>query len=271
MASDATITYALSQETGLGLELCKMAMERAHNDVDKAKSVLTAGTQQTKRLTKDFGIVQALFDKESNAAAVTKITCSSEYVAGTKEFYDLAEDIATELTQYEHHLVVDGAIKRLEEDRKVKIDVRSHRFIRTNPTSLLTAYTHREKIGVIVETSVANAEAFDHKAFRLFSFDCAMHIAAFNPICINKGEIPADMREEAVKKIEKTLSRDSKPMNVWSAIIDGKLAKWSEQRSLLNQIFIKSDKETVTDIKKRISDKIGNEIAITRFARIELE
>lgn len=268
MSSSATITYALSQETGFATELCKLALERARHDVNAAKRILAHWGGKSPTPSDNFGVISTYFDND--AAAIVEVKCTDELFAGTKEFYNLVEEITTEIVQYEHHYVTEPALEKLEKEHECKFTVTSTRFVKTNKLSLLTTYTHQNRVGVILETSVTNEDAFNSSIFRLFSFDCALHIAAFAPLAIDKTDIPADIRANLSRQIEKDLMKSGKAMHLWSMVIDGKIGKWAEQRSLMNQIFIKNDKETVEDVRKKISEKIGSEIKINRFARMLL-
>ncbi len=271
MAVNADTTYSLSNETGLGVELCKIALERAKNDVVEAKRTLERWSGQTlKNKSTIFGLVCTFFEKEYDAGAVVEVQCTDEIFSNSKEFYELTGEIATEVVRYEHHYVVEPRLPEIESRNNCQISVKSARFVKTSPLCLLTTYTHRDRIGVIVETEVENEEAMNNKLFKAFSFDLALHIAAFEPFAIDKNDISKEMRAELTSQIEKELSRNGKPLQLWATITDGKITKWAEQRSLLNQIFIKSDKDTVAEVKTKLAEKIGSDITIKRFERFAL-
>jgi elongation factor Ts len=275
MAASANITYSLSDETGLSAELCKLALERTKNNVDGAKQLLERWSGRKPSAAKEgntFGVVYAYFEKEFEAAAIVKVQCTDELLATSKEFYSLVGEIAQETVQYSFHYIAETPLSELESKHKCQITVTSERFNKEekNELSLFTTYTHKDRIGVMVETEVKNKTAFDNKLFKAFSFDLALHIAAFEPLAVRKDDIPVEMRDEIRSKIEKDLMRTGKPLALWPTVTDGKLSKWAEQRSLLNQIFIKSDKDTVAEVMSKLEEKIGSEITIKRFARLTL-
>jgi len=269
MVASANITYSLSNETGLAAELCKLALERTKNNVVEARRILERWNGRTNK-TKTFGVVCASLEKEYDACALVEVQCTDELFSNSKEFFELVGSITTEIVQYEHHYVTEPEVSSLELKYNCQIAVKSERFTRTGPLCLLTTYTHRDRMGVIVETEVDNEEALNNLLFKTFSFELALHVAAFNPIAVDKGEIPKEMRDELTSRIEKELMKNGKPIQLWSTVTDGKINKWAEQRSLLNQIFIKSDKETVAEIKTHLSEKIGSNITIKRFKRFDL-
>jgi len=273
MAASANVTYSLSDETGFGVELCKLALERTKNDVNEARRCLErwSGQPAAKRASsKILGTVCTYFEKEHDAAAVIEVQCTDELFSSSKEFYELVGEMATEIVQYEHYYCVDPRLPEIEQKHNCNITVKSERFVKSSPLCLLTTYTHRDRVGVIIETEVENVEALNDKVFKAFSFDLALHIAAFQPFAVDKNDIPKSLRQELTSKIEKELSRNGKPLQLWAAVTEGKINKWAEQRSLLNQIFIKSDKDTVLEVKNKITEKLGSDITIKRFKRFEL-
>jgi elongation factor Ts len=274
MAVDATLAYTLSKQSGLGAEICKLALERTKNDVESAIKLLkrwcgTATTASTaNNPAQNFGVVCTYLKED--IAVVVEVKCSDELFSQSKPFYEMAAQVASETIEWGDHYSAREEIKELEKQHNLQITVRSMQFDRSTPLSLLTTYTHQDTIGVMVETEVATPEAFSDRQFKLFSFDLAMHIAAFRPLCVSVNDIPADMKREAQVQIEKQLAHEGKDMQFWAVASEGKMERWTKQRSLLNQIFIKSDRESVEEVRKQVSEKIGSEITIKRFARLAL-
>jgi elongation factor Ts len=279
MSAEASIAYSLSRDTGFCAELCKLALERSKNDTSSARRMLDRWDNSKTNATnisepneeiKSFGVVCSYFESEACAAAVLEAKCTDELFAKSKEFYELVGEATEEIARYEEPYCVNARLPELEEKHKCKINFNSARIQKTNTFSLLTTYTHRDSIGVIVETEVDNEEAFKNKQFRLFSFDCALHIAAFDPVAVRPEEVPGELKHNIERQIEKQLMRDGKSMQYWQIAIEGKLKKWAEQRTLLAQTFIKSEKETVEDIRKKISDIVGSNVRVKRFVRFAL-
>jgi len=218
-----------------------------------------------------FGAVRTYFESEFDAAAAVRLTCDDEVFAISPEFSNLLDEMTIEIVRYEEPYCTDPVLTEIEEKQEINFSTDKIRIEKSSPFSLLTTYTHRGKIGVIVETAVKNIEAFNSNAFKVFSFDCALHIAAFNPLGVDKSDMPNELQASIQTLIEKELMQTTKPMNLWPEIIKGKVNKWAEERALLHQIFIKSDKETVQDVCKTIGNKIGSPIEIIKFARLALE
>lgn len=269
MSVDAMLAYTLARQTGFGAELCKFALERAKNDVELALKLLKrwGGSKVSNNSTKLFGAVCTYFEAEHSAATAVEMTCSDELFAKSRKFYELVGQTASEIVSWGEAYVAEPEIKDIEKERNITINIKSARFERSNPLCLLTTYTHRDSIAVVLETEVKSKEAFDNRQFRLFSFDLAMHIAAFSPLSLNRDDIPGDIKHEVQVQIEKQLAQDGKDVKFWAVASEGKLNKWAEQRTLFNQIFAKSDKDSVDDVRKKVGEKIGSEVTIKRFAR----
>lgn len=271
MSTSTHVTQTLSTLTGYGLELCKIALERSKNDITAAKRLLEKWSlKTTDQAPQALGAVTTYFDPALNSAVIIEARCDNETVASSRDFYEVVRNCAIENIQHEHHHTEEPKIAKLEQTYNCTIRINSARMVKSNPFALLTTYTHRDTIGTMIETEVTNEAALAHRAFKVFSWECAMHVAAFNPFSVDKTDIPPNLIQDLTTQIEKELGRDCKPLTLWPGIVKGKLDKWSEQHSMLHQIWIKSDKDTVGEIKKRVEEKIGSEIKINRFSRLVL-
>lgn len=270
MATNTHIVNILASQTGMGLELCKFALEKTNNDVNAAKRYIDKWVNPKKQSNKPSGFVTSMLNKDVGAAALFEVRCNNDLVMDSKQFKQLMTDCLEEVASYEHYYVNEEAVHKLEQAHDCKVEIKTIRFARSNDRCLLTTYCHHERISVLVETEVSNPILLNHRALKAFSFDCALHVAAFKPIGIDKQDIPIEAQDTTIKEIERVLLRDGKAMHLWPTIIEGKIGKWLEQRSMLNQIWIKSEKETVREIKQQIEHQIGCEIKINRIAKLEL-
>lgn len=280
MGIDANAVFMLSKETGLGTELCKLALERAQNNSELARSKLEHWLNPEKRHSKTdttpsnaklHSVVSTFFAPNHSTAAVVDVSCTDGDLTKSDKFYDLVSGINSEIAMIGEIHYGSETIKSLEKEYNCKINVSSARLFKSNQFSLLTTYSHKGKIGVIVETEVDNEQAFYDKQFRIFSFDCALHIAAYDPVALSKDKIADDVSHNIKRQIEKDLVKEGKPMKHWEAAIEGKFTSWAERRSLLTQIFIKSDKTTVNEMRAIIGNCVGSDIKITRFVRFATE
>ncbi|MGH7198090.1 MAG: translation elongation factor Ts, partial [Candidatus Omnitrophota bacterium] len=134
---------------------------------------------------------------------------------------------------------------------------------------VLFAYIHaNSKLGVIVELEPARPDTKKEADFQALGKDLAMQVAASNPLCVSRAEVPA-----AVLEREKAVFREEvkgKPENILEKIILGKLEKFYQSHCLLDQLFIRDDKMTVTQLVNQAAKKLGDTIQVRRFVRFQL-
>jgi elongation factor Ts len=133
---------------------------------------------------------------------------------------------------------------------------------------LIEGYVHSGRIGVLVEVNCETDFVAMTEEFKTFARDVAMHVAASNPEYLNPDQVPAEVieREKAIYRKEV----EGKPAEIIEKIVDGKLAKYYEQFCLLNQPFVKDPDLTVGKLTTNLVAKLGENIVIRRFDRMEL-
>ena len=138
---------------------------------------------------------------------------------------------------------------------------------------LVFTYVHPPgRLGVMVAVACETDFVARNEEFLQFGKDLCLHIAFSNPLGLNKDDIP----EDAVAKERKLLTEQAeeqmagKPDDVVQKAIDGRMAKFYSERCLMEQPWVKDDKQSVEEVRKALVGKIGENIQITRFARFEL-
>jgi elongation factor Ts len=133
---------------------------------------------------------------------------------------------------------------------------------------LIEGYVHSGRIGVLVEINCETDFVARTEDFKVFARDIAMHVAAANPEYLSSEFVPADIvaREEAIYRREV----EGKPAEIIEKIVAGKLAKYYEQVCLVNQPFVKDPDVTVGKLTTNLVAKLGENIVIRRFSRMEL-
>jgi elongation factor Ts len=134
---------------------------------------------------------------------------------------------------------------------------------------LVETYIHPgNRIGVLVEINcetdfVARTDDFKHLAKEL-----ALHIAAANPLYVNKEDVPAEVVEKE-KEIYKEQVK-GKPEDVVNKILEGKIAKYYEEACLMEQPFCKNPDIKVKELIGEAVAKMGEKVVVKRFARFVL-
>lgn len=141
---------------------------------------------------------------------------------------------------------------------------------RAASNGVIQSYVHSEKIGVLVEINCETDFVARTDEFKTFARDVAMHIAAANPSYVSVDSIdPSELKKEK-STVEKEVAASGKPAEFATKMVEGKMAKWYEQVCLLNQPFIKDDSKTIDQLTKELIGKLGENIVIARFSRLEL-
>jgi elongation factor Ts len=136
---------------------------------------------------------------------------------------------------------------------------------------VVDAYIHGEgRIGVLVELNSETDFVARTDEFRELSRELAMQIAATNPRWISREDVPADVVEGERKIYEEEARGSGKPDAVIPRIVDGKLEAFYKDSVLLDQPYIRDDAKAVQDLITEVSAKVGEKVALRRFARFRV-
>lgn len=161
--------------------------------------------------------------------------------------------------------------KAVEYLRKKGIATAQKRGGRATSEGQIQAYIHAGgKIGVLVEANCETDFSAKTDDFTDFVRNIAMHIAATNPLAIDKEGIAPELLDKE-KEIYATQAKESgKPEKVIEKIVEGKMKKFFSEVCLLEQQYVKNPDITVQDLLNEMMAKTGENIVISRFARYQL-
>jgi elongation factor Ts len=136
---------------------------------------------------------------------------------------------------------------------------------------IVHAYIHLEgKLGVLVEVNCESDFVARNDEFKELAKNIAMQIAAANPRYVSSADIPAAELEQEKEIIRAQLQDTKKPPQIIEKIVEGKLKKFYEEVCLLDQPYIRDDKQKIQQIIASTIAKFGENIKVRRFARFEL-
>lgn len=140
---------------------------------------------------------------------------------------------------------------------------------RATSEGLIDSYIHLGgKVGVLIEVNCETDFVAKNDDFKAFVKDISLHIAALNPVCVSREEVPADLVE---KEREVAASQaEGKPAGAVQKIIEGKLNKYYSTVCLLDQPFVKDDSKSVQDVLTEQISKLGENMKIRRFVRFQI-
>jgi elongation factor Ts len=155
--------------------------------------------------------------------------------------------------------------------RKRGVAVAGKKAARATNQGAVGSYIHMGgTVGVLVELSCETDFVAKNESFQSLLRDVAMHIAATNPLCVSRDEVPAEVLEKEKEIFREMAVKEGKPENILDKIVDGRVEKFYGERCLLDQKFVKDDSKSVGDVITEAIAKIGENIQIKRFMRFEV-
>jgi len=163
---------------------------------------------------------------------------------------------------------MDAAVKWLREHGMAQSSKRSARVA---SQGMVASYIHMGgKIGVLVEINCETDFAARSEPFQAFCKDICLQVCSVSPRWVTREEVPASV-VAAEKEIYMIRARETgKPEKVLDKIADGMLAKWYKEVCLMEQAFVKNPDQTIEQLTKELSGRIGEKIDIRRFVRFQL-
>ncbi|OCC16045.1 Translation elongation factor Ts [Dissulfuribacter thermophilus] len=163
---------------------------------------------------------------------------------------------------------MDKAVQWL---RQKGLAVAAKRAGRATSEGVIQSYIHAgNKLGVLVEVNCETDFVAKTDQFVQFAKDVAMHIAAANPICIKREEVPEDVLNKERELYEKQAKEQGKPDHIIEKIVTGRLEKFYKEVCLLEQPFVKDPDKSIQDLLNELIASIGENISIRRFARFQV-
>jgi elongation factor Ts len=142
---------------------------------------------------------------------------------------------------------------------------------RSTNEGLIGHYIHMGgKIGVLVEVNCESDFVARTDDFQNLAREIAMHIAAASPQYVRREDVPADVIERERSIYRSQMEGQNKPAAVIDKIIEGKLGGFYEQVCLMDQSSVRDPKVTIGQLVQQAIAKMGENIAIPRFARFKL-
>lgn len=161
----------------------------------------------------------------------------------------------------------DKALEALRKKGVTKAEKKGDREAREG---LIDSYVHSGRIGVLVEVNCETDFVARTDNFKSFVHEIALQVASMSPIYISEADIPASELERVRNESKERVISEGKPAELAEKIVEGQVKKHFAEKVLLNQVYIKNDKQTVADFVKENIAKTGENLIIRQFKRIEL-
>ena len=266
----------LREKTGAGMMECKNALVAAEGDFAKAEKQLkekglAALEKRADRATNEGKI---FVKTKGSDAAMVELSCETDFVARNPDFIMLGDVIADKVIEKGlsgPNDELNGLVTELATRIRENMSLKRIKLVKAAPNQYLTQYIHGDgKIGVVVKCESDNPEIFKNEEIRSFIFSLALHIAAFNPLALDRSKIdPAWLKEQEEifrKQMELDEKLKSKPANVLDGILKGKVNKFLADICMLEQGYVKDEKLTVSQAIAECAKKACAKLAVSEYA-----
>ena len=284
MTINPALIKQLREQTGAGFADVKNALTEANGDMEQAtvilrKKGLAAAGKKAGRVTAE-GTIAAYVS--GNTGVLVEVNCETDFVGRNENFRNFAQQVAEVIAQSKAE-TVDQLLgenwpgtsepvsqKVAEQIASIKENISIRRFARYEAPdqSSIGTYIHGGgKIGVMVEvvTSGGKTGTLDETAK-----DIAMHIAAAEPRFLRREDVTEKDLETEREIARDAAAKSGKPENIVEKMVTGKMEKFYSEFCLLEQPYIRDDKQTVTQYLKSRSKTSGCEYTVTRYTRYKL-
>jgi len=161
----------------------------------------------------------------------------------------------------------DKALEQMRKKGLTKAEKKSDREAREG---IIDSYVHGGRIGVLVEVNCETDFVARTDGFKEFAHFIALQVASMNPLYISEADIPAEELERVRTEAKEKVIADGKPADMADKIVEGQVKKHFSEKVLMNQQYIMDDSMTVETFVKENIGKMGENIIIRQFKRIEL-
>src|SRR5437764_240465 len=255
-AITASMVAELRAKTDAPMMECKKALTEAEGNLDKAEELLRVklGNKAGKaasRITAE-GVVSAFV--EGTTGALVEINCETDFVSKNDSFLAFTKAVAALVAKQNPADVAalsalahsqDGFGPTVEDVRKGLIgkigeNMTIRRFKRYAGGGKLASYLHGTRIGVMVE----------YEGDDVAAKDVAMHVAAMKPVSLSSADVPTALIDNERSIASQKAAESGKPADIVAKMVEGSVQKFLKEVSLLNQPFVKNDKQTVEQMLK---------------------
>jgi elongation factor Ts len=252
-AITASMVAELRAKTDAPMMECKKALTEAEGDMDRAEELLRVklGNKASKaasRVTAEGIVTSHIAD---GVGVLVEMNCETDFVAKNDDFLAFGKAVAELIAK--HHPADVAALSALPLESstvdavrlaligKIGENVSVRRFVRFESANKLASYLHGTRIGVLVEFTGADEQV---------GKDVAMHVAAMKPVSLSSDDVPAELIAKERSIAEQKAAESGKPAEIVAKMVDGSVQKYLKEVSLLNQTFVKNDKQTIEQMLK---------------------
>jgi len=259
VAITAKDIQTLRQATGVGILDAKQALEANDGNMEEATKWLRVQGKASaaKRADREAGEGAVAVVRNGNVAAMVEMRCETDFVAKSDEFVSLVDEIAARVcaegTDAVHQF--DDQIEKLLVTLKENISIGRVYRLEAGEGEVVDTYMHQQAgrgvNGVIIVVKGATEEV---------AHEIAVHAAFTKPLYLNREDVPQSEIDAERKTVEEISRNEGKPEAALPKIIEGRMNGWFKDRVLVEQSYVKDEKQTIAQFLGAAS--------ITAFAQV---
>ena len=257
MAITAALVKELRERTGSGMMECKKALVEANGDIELAveemrKAGLAKADKKADRVAAE-GIIAIEVSNDGKNAIMLEVNSETDFVAKADDFVGFVNEVAQKALAAQpadldalKQLTLDSGdsveSKRQALVAKIGENIQVRRFTTMASEGQIGFYRHGDRIGTMVGIQGGTVE---------LAKDLAMHVAANRPQAVSAAELPQELLDKERDIVESQAKDSGKPANIVEKMIEGRMAKFVNEVSLMGQPFVKDPDVTVEKLVKQ--------------------
>lgn len=259
MSITAKDVQALRQSTGVGMMDAKKALEASNGDMAAATQWLRVQglASAAKRADREAGEGAVAVVRNGNVAAIVELRCETDFVAKSEEFVSLVDEIAARvcadgegaIAHFQEH------IEKMLTTLKENISIGRVYRLEAGEGEVVDTYSHQQAgrgVNAVAVVVKGGTEELAH--------EIAVHIAFAKPLYLKREDVPEEEVAAERKTVEEISRNEGKPEAALPKIIEGRLNGWFKDRVLLEQSYVKDEKQSI--------EQFLNGATITAYAQV---
>ena len=272
----------LREMTGVGFKDCKAALDETKGDIEKSIEYLRKKgiAKASKKMSRTASEGLALVKEDKGQISIIEVNSETDFVAKNDDFINFCKELSNinfltkanlddlNNSKMKNGLLVKDSLVNLIAKIGEKITIRRAKFF-DNSKGMNFFYVHsalEKNIGKII--SIVKLDGIVKGKNDNLGNKLAMHIAASNPLAIDREDIDKKIVDKELEIINAEIENSGKPKQMVDKISKGKISKFLDDNSLLNQIWIMDPKKKVRQILKENSS--GKEINVIEFIKYKV-
>ncbi|QQK80232.1 elongation factor Ts [Salicibibacter cibi] len=272
MAISASKVKELREKTGAGMMDCKKALTETDGNMEEAVAFLrekgiAKAAKKAERVAAE-GLANVKVD--GNKAVIVEINAETDFVAKNENFQKVVSTVSQHLLDHQPSDVDTALAQKTEGGDTLeqyiteqiatigeKISLRRFTVVEKTETQAFGAYLH-------MGGSIAVLAVVDGTTDESVAKDIAMHVAAIKPTYVTRDEVPEEEVNKEREILKQQALNEGKPEKIVEKMVEGRLKKFFQQVTLLDQEFVKDSDQTVEQYMK------SQNATVSSFIRYEV-